>query len=286
MTDMLIGPHVDKIYIKNKKASLCDNIKEAIRYTKDIANFDITAISIFVAGPRTYTVNVTNEEADDIRLLNLNIYVHNTYISYPWTLKPMAIHSIHTQMDVCNRMNATGFVIHLPKENDLDNILQVLHKLYNQLYSTRIYLEIPALKPCNAYFHKPKHINELFKRIKNELDHNLDYFGICIDTAHLWSSGVDLSDYKSAETWLYELDIDPKCILIHCNDNDKELGHAPDVHNALTDGKIWNEYKSNLQDSGLFAIIKYAKKYNIPIILERHTLKLLINDYVIIQQLI
>lgn len=282
---MRIGPHIDRVYIKKKNTSLLDNINEAVRYTKECANFDITAIAIFVAGPRTYSVNVTDDEADNIRLLNLDVFVHNTYISHPWSNKPVAIHSIHTQLKICDKMNATGFIIHLPKDS-IDNIIKILPKIYDPGLSTRIYLETPALKPSNATFHKPSHINKLFKIIKNEVDPNLDYFGLCVDTAHLWSCGVDLSDYKSAETWFNELDIDPKCLMIHCNDNDKDLGHAPDVHNSLTDGKIWQRYKNNLHESGLFAIMKFAKKYDIPIILERHPMELLFNDYVIIQQLI
>jgi hypothetical protein len=74
--------------------------------------------------------------------------------------------------------------------------------------------------------------------------------------------------------------------MIHCNDNDKSLGESPDIHNALTEGKIWNKYKNNLKDSGLMFILSYAKKYNIPIIFERNTSTLLFNDYVIIQQII
>lgn len=282
---MRIGPHIDKIYSKKKNATIIDHINEAIIYTKNYANFDITAIAIFVAGPRSYDINITNTEADNIKELNLSIYVHNTYISHPWTNKPIAIHSINTQMKLCDRMNASGFIIHLPKDS-IDNIIKILPKLYDPEISTRIYLEIPALKPINSIFHKTKFLNELFNRIKHEIDPNLDYFGLCIDTAHLWSCGTDLSDYKSAESWLNELTIDTKCLLIHCNDNDKDIGHAPDIHNSLTDGRMWNKYKDNLYESGLYAIMKFAKNNDVPIILERHSLKLLFNDYVIIQQLI
>jgi endonuclease IV len=282
---MRIGPHIDRIYSNKKKALLFDHIKEAIKYTKDCANFDITAVAIFVAGPRTYSINVDNNEAELIRSLNLDIFVHNTYISHPWSNKPSAIHSIRKQLSICNTMNAIGFIIHLPKDTT-DTIINILPKIYDPSYSTRIYLETPALKPSNAIFHKPDKLNELFNRIKNEIDPNLNYFGLCIDTAHLWSCGIDLSDYKSAETWFHELNINPECLMIHLNDNDKELGSAPDVHNSLTDGKIWNRYKDNLHNSGLMFILLYAKKYNIPVILERHSMDLLFNDYVIIQQLI
>jgi endonuclease IV len=282
---MRIGPHIDKIYVKKKDSTIIDNINEAIKITKDCANFDITAISIFVSGPRTYHINISEDEAIKLQELQLDIFVHNTYISHPWTNKPIAIHSIHEQMNLCKKMNATGFIIHLPNDS-IDNIIKILPKLYDPECLTRIYLEIPALKPSNATFHKPSKLNELFRRIKKDVDPNLNYFGLCIDTAHLWSCGINLSDYISAETWLNELEINPKCIMIHCNDNDKELGIAPDKHNSLTDGKIWYNYKNNLYESGLFAIMKFAKRHDIPIILERQTMKLLFNDYVIIKQLI
>jgi len=282
---MKIGPHIDRIYSKKKNASLFDHINEAIKYSKECANFDITAIAIFVAGPRTYSINISDDEAYEIGSLNLDIFVHNTYLSHPWTNKSVAIHSIHKQIKVCNKMNAKGFIIHLPKDS-INTVIKILPKLYDSEYPVRIYLETPAVKPSNAIFHKPACLNELFERIKNEVDPNLDYFGLCIDTAHLWSCGIDLSDYKSAETWFNELNIEPKCLMIHCNDNDKELGYAPDIHNSLTDGKIWQKYKDNLYESGLYAIMKYARRNSVPIILERHSMELLFNDYVIIQQLI
>ena len=282
---MIIGPHIDRIYSSKKNATLVDHINEAVKYTKDRANFDITAIAIFVAGPRTYDINITDNDIKKLEHMELDIFIHNTYISHPWSNKHIAMHSINKQLNICNKINAKGFIIHLPKDN-IDKVIDVLPKLFDPENITRIYLEIPALKPENSIFHKPEKLNELFKRIKTEIDNNLDYFGLCIDTAHLWSCGVDLSDYKSAETWLNELNIDPKCIMIHCNDNDRELGCAPDIHNSLTDGRIWHSYKHNLQESGLMAIMTFAKKNNVPIILERHSMELLFNDYVIIQQLI
>jgi endonuclease IV len=282
---MRIGPHIDKIYLKKRNASLYDHIIEAIKYTKKCANFDINTIAFFVAGPRTYNITISDNDINNIRLLNLDIFIHNTYISHPWSNNRLAINSIHEQLKVCNMLNATGFIIHLPKQ-PIDTIINILPKLYNPEYTTRIYLEIPALKQCNSIFHDTNNINLLFNRIQNEIDPNLNYFGLCIDTAHLWSCGVDLSDYKSAENWFNGLSLDKKCIMIHCNDNDKELGEAPDIHQSLTDGKIWNNYKDDLEQSGLMFILLYAKKYNIPIILERNTSSLLFNDYVIIQQLI
>lgn len=287
---MKLGPHIDRIYSDKKNATFKDHIEAAQKYIKHVANVEFNTISMFVAGPKTYNILLSDKDIEDIKKLNLNIYVHNTYISHPWPSnklsdKTKAYHSIIKQLEICDKINAKGFIIHLPK-NTIDVIIDTLITLFNPDITTKIYLEIPALKSNNSIFHIPKYLNELFDRIKTELDPNLIYFGLCIDTAHLWSCGVDISDYKSADLWLNELNIDPKSILIHFNDNDKELGHAPDIHNSLTDGKIWNKYKDDLQNSGLMAFFTYAKNNDIPIILERHTMTLLINDYIIIQQLI
>lgn len=282
---MKIGPHIDRVYSNKKNAKLIDHILAAIKYTKERANFDISIVAFFVAGPRTYSINIDNDEIEGLASLNIEKFIHNTYISHPWKNSNSAIHSIHKQINICNKINATGFIVHLPKDN-INNILKILPKLYDPEDTTRIYLEIPALKPSNSFFHNPQNLNTLFERIKNEIDPNLNHFGLCIDTAHLWSCGVDLSSYELANEWLNNLNIDPKCLMIHCNDNDKELGQAPDIHNSVTHGQIWQSYKDNLKESGLFAILSFANEFDIPIILERHPMNLLFNDYVILQQLI
>lgn len=283
---LIIGPHVSKDCSNSggNSSSMKDAIELAISNAKNQSDIDIKAIAIFIAGPRNYSETLLDEDKYYISKLNLEVYVHNTYVSVPWSNSTRAINSIRHQLGICELIKAKGFIIHLPK-NDIDNVISILPKLYRPGMSTRIYLEIPAIKPCNAIFHRTDILNELFSHIK-DIDPTMSYFGLCIDTAHLWSCGTNISDYKSAELWINELDIDPKYILIHCNDNEKQLGIAPDEHRALAQGRIWENYKDNIIESGLYAFIKYATENNIPVILERKPAKLLFNDYVIIQQLI
>jgi endonuclease IV len=277
---MKIGPHV------NGSGGLYNNIVKAIDKAKKCCNFDITAAAIFVAGPRTYKINITKHDIDKIPTLNLDIFVHNTYVSVPWKGDYKAIHSIREQLRICESINAKGFIIHLPKELSIDMIINVFPKLIIPDMKTKIYLEIPSLKPSNSVFHLSSNLNILFDNIKKYLDDNMKYFGLCIDTAHLWSSGLDISDYDSVVTWLNELTIDYDNIMIHCNDNDKLLGECPDIHNTLFKGNIWKGHVDNITGSGLYAFIEYSKRYNIPIILERHMDNLLINDYIILQNMI
>lgn len=275
--ELSIGPHIDKVYEKNK--NMYENIKSALDYIYDNTGIKFNVISMFVFGPRSYTETLTEEDKKYIPALNLGIYVHNSYITPPWKMENKAIKGIVKQLILCDTIKASGFIIHLTKL-DVENTITIMNKLLSEnSFNTRIYLEIPALKPENSIYHNPSMLNELFKQGNKQ-------FGICIDTAHLWSCGVDISDYKSAELWLSEIEIDPEYLLFHCNDNEKNKGQAPDEHSALFEGKIWSKYKDNLTESGLFTFIKYAKNNNIPVILERKPAKLLINDYVNIRQLI
>jgi len=279
---MKLGHHVSKSKDKNLYQSIIENSENVLYHS----NFDMNVIGMFVSGPQNYKINLTNdEEMEKIKELPIDIFVHNNYLACPWNESKIAIHSIRKQLEICIKISAAGFIIHLPKSSDINLVVSILPKLIIPNMTTKIYLETPALKPINSFYHNPENINNLFVEIK-KIDKDLRYFGICIDTAHIWSSGVDISEYKYTEMWLNELDIPHESILFHLNDNKKDLGIAPDEHEALTHGKIWNKYKDNIKNSGLYAIINFAKFYNIPIILERKVSKLLFNDYLIIQQLI
>ena len=276
---MKIGHHICKLPKKSVYASIKHNIDELEKY-----EIVIKTIAIFVMGPQSRSFNIDESEYEDIKKCNLEIYVHNSYLSYPWESKNKALCEISQQLDICQNIDAKGFVIHLPKLG-IDEVIIVLKKLYDVERSVKIYLEIPAVKEENAIYSSPKNLNILFDRISNEIDKNLDNFGLCIDTAHLWSSGVDISTYKNMYNWINEINIPPNNILIHCNDNTKELGKSPDCHTNISLGKIWNNYKDNLEDSGLYALLKYATINQVPIILERGVSKLLYTEYLTIYKL-
>jgi deoxyribonuclease-4 len=79
-----------------------------------------------------------------------------------------------------------------------------------------------------------------------------DRLGVCLDTAHLWGYGYDIS---SAETTLNVLQqfvdvIDPQRLkVIHLNDTEKALGSHRDVHARLGEGIIGEDgLRTLLQD--------------------------------------
>jgi len=153
-----------------------------------------------------------------------------------------------------------------------------------------IYFETPAIIPMWASYDTPEKLSKLF-HIINKINPNHP-FGLCIDTAHIWTSGNDISSYNNTRRWFSELMDAPYIphdrIIIHLNDSANELGHGPDKHAPLANGHIWCEYKTRneLKKSGIYFIIEFANQYRIPIILERNNNIDLVKDYKILSKII
>ena len=65
--------------------------------------------------------------------------------------------------------------------------------------------------------------------------------GFCLDTAHAWAAGIDLSDPDAIDTFLagFETRIGiERLVMIHLNDSKSELGSHSDRHEHLGAGRI------------------------------------------------
>lgn len=87
--------------------------------------------------------------------------------------------------------------------------------------------------------------------------------GVCIDTAHLWGAGHDISTAAATQQVLQEIDrtIGLKRLkIIHLNDTEKALGSHRDVHARLGEGIISEE--------GLRALLRDPRLSQAAVILE------------------
>lgn len=138
----------------------------------------------------------------------------------------------------------------------------------------RMYLEVPHVLPRNSHYETPEKLAALFRLIRERIDPELSYFGLCIDTAHIWACGADIRLREDAQRWLEGLEaihdiIPPEAIMFHLNDNRNALGSGIDEHDPLLYGAIWGDFVYEPWRSGLVAFLDYARRYNIPTILER-----------------
>ena len=87
--------------------------------------------------------------------------------------------------------------------------------------------------------------------------------GLCIDTQHLWASGVDYSSVQGTETMLHEIDrrigLD-RLRCLHLNDSKIELGGNRDRHANIDEGTIGSK--------GLAPLVGHPKIRDLPLLLE------------------
>jgi deoxyribonuclease-4 len=90
-----------------------------------------------------------------------------------------------------------------------------------------------------------------------------DRLGVCIDTAHLWGAGYDISTRRSTLDVLQRFDSLiglPRLKVIHLNDTEKALGSHRDVHARLGEGIIGAD--------GLRALLTHPRLSHAAVLLE------------------
>lgn len=205
---------------------------------------------------------------------NQNIIIHLSYtinIAKTWSEYSWWITQCIIEIKKAYKINSKYVVLHLGKSLDID-----LNVALNNMYSSLLYIankikdiDIKILletssgqgsEMCIKIDEMAKFINKL---LKNKNKNISDKFGICVDTCHIFNAGYNLNTLKDVKDYINEFDnkIGIKNIkLIHLNNSKSELNSKIDRHENLEYGKI------NIQ--GIKEIIKFAKKLEIPIILE------------------
>jgi deoxyribonuclease-4 len=88
------------------------------------------------------------------------------------------------------------------------------------------------------------HSFEQIGMVLNVLPQYEDRLGVCLDTAHLWGAGYDISNADSVEQLLQHFDDIiglNRLKVIHLNDTEMALGSHRDVHARLGEGIIGEE---------------------------------------------
>jgi endonuclease IV len=166
-----------------------------------------------------------------------------------------------------------------------------------------IILEMPASKPDDKTYETAEKLNALVNALHGNSKITIEWH-LCIDTAHQWSCGIKMSDPNIVNSWFNELlDITrDKIKLIHFNGANKiNFGRGKDIHEipmSPYDG-IWHhimskemlEFLNNegdeiikeendlfehltkkelqiIRESSFGTIVHFAKKNNIPMIME------------------
>lgn len=278
---IMIGYHVEKNG-DLARLSLSDRIITA--YDQLVGMGLNPCIQVFIAGPRG--TNIIATPADIARLASWphrgRVVIHGTYIDSPWKLAPVSIANIRAELEISDRMGATGVIVHLPSlTGGLDNITSALSRIAQGApRSSIMWLEIKAAKSRDGTFETPAKLGNLFRTVLAQPQR--PKVGLCIDTQHLFACGVSFRDYDTTMDWLTDTrkaldaaaaDADPIPIMIHLNDSQSALGSGIDKHAGLGQGQIWQGYglAAGQQDpsfSGIMAVLVWAELNDVQVILE------------------
>ena len=283
--------NVTKLYL-GCHISITPSILDGIHYGESIG---ANAFQIFMGNNRSASLknktkfepNECNEIKQYINKNNLSLIIHSIYLlnfcSYPPYSGHIKYQHANIQYDLKYgaMIGAKCVVLHIGFKKNLSEDEAIKNLILNINYICKympdgiiLGLETSACRGsemgCTL-----EQLDTIWKGIKyNNYTHTMGSIikvGFVIDTAHIFSSGYDISNLNGITDYLKKFDkmIGLKNIVtFHINDSKYNLGAKKDEHMGIGSGNIFNT------NSGMKSL-KYIKtlciKKKIPMILETHS---------------
>ncbi|NPV13106.1 MAG: TIM barrel protein [Ignavibacteria bacterium] len=233
-----------------------------VKTASNIVNKKMTAVQIFPGSPKSYFPGTKYTEADfnAMKKLNIPVFVHSNYFINLADDKPVIPKSIEENLKFCDKIGASGLVIHMGSNKSIVNGMALTQmNIYNAYQrfeksvggrpNTRMLIETTTEGGNRLKFDK---IIEFIDKYEN------DYLiGMCFDTAHMYAAGYDVIKYIEK----YKSYIN----LVHLNNpsSNVEFGKHKDQHDVSLFDETAKFTKTEIEN-----IINLCKLYNIPMIME------------------
>lgn len=228
-------------------------------------------LQIFAASPRSWTrssfsTNKVKEFNKKIKERDLRpVYIHALYLINLASDNPdiyrKSMLALKSDMQSADLIKSDGVIVHLGSHQGrgFDAVSAQVVKSINQVLKSSS--QTPLLIE-NSAGQKGKlgtldEISYLLKQISSPR------LGVCLDTAHLFATGFDLSKEKAIDrlvSLLDELEILSHLKCLHLNDSKTALASGSDQHQNLGKGKIGLP--------GLAYFINHPLLKHLPVILE------------------
>lgn len=259
MNELIIGSHVSF----NNKNQLLGSVKEAVSYGSNTFMFYTGApqntrrgeINDFVTLEAYKLMKENNIELD-------KVIVHAPYIvnlANPDNME-FSIDFLTNEVERCNLLGMKYLVLHpgssvnVSREEGIANIIKGLNAILTNNNNICICLETMA--------GKGNELGRNFLELKEIIDgvNFKDSIGVCMDTCHLFDSGIDIADFdKVLDDFDKQIGLNYlKCI--HINDSKNIFSSHKDRHENIGYG--------NIGFDTLIKIIYNERIKNIPKILE------------------
>ena len=234
-----------------------------------------SAFQIFTRNPRGWHAkDLTKEDIDAFKsklksseIDRFATCAHMPYLPNLATPKndgfEKSVNTLISEVERCAQLGIPYLVTHLGshlgtgEEAGIKKLVEGLTKAGQTKNDVMILLENTAGQK-NSVGSDFKQLGEIFKQLKPGKK-----FGVCLDTCHAFVAGYDLRTVDKVKETFKEFDkhIGIKNLkILHLNDARGEIGCNLDRHYHLGLGGIGEE--------GITAVVKFANKKKIPIILE------------------
>jgi deoxyribonuclease IV len=193
------------------------------------------------------------------------IFIHALYLvnlaSANQDILGKSINSLIADMQNGARIHSTGVIVHIGShlgagfDSVKDQLVAVIERILGSTADCDLILENDAGQ--NGKIGSPEEISFLIKTIHS------DRLKMCLDSAHLFESGVDIRDLSSVEKFsqqLINLGLADKLVCLHLNDSATALDSHHDMHANLGEGEIGI--------SGLKNLVTHSTFVKLPLILE------------------
>lgn len=258
---LIIGHHARK-----GKTSYLQACAEAFDVVREYLPCAVPCAAFFIAGPRSARINLSREVAAQLGARRDGaLLFHASYMDLPWLARDDVMARIEIYMELC-ALSRADLVVHASQQifdEELNG--RIMAQLYQRARAggeQRIFVELMT----DARFADVRRVNALFDNIArvSARTHACARIGVCVDTAHIWAAGADISSEEDCYEWLRGIRADIP-IAVHLNDSPHALGSHRDAHACLGEGEIWK------RESGYMGAIEFAmERGNVPIILERN----------------
>lgn len=259
---MLLGYHV----------SIAGGLHNAFKNATDLES---NVIQIFVSSPQMWTMStITSEQIALFKQAQTDsqveqVLVHAAYLpniaSHKDSLRNFSLKKLKDEIKTAYAIGADGYNLHCGSNQNSDKegiqyaiqTLNRLAELTEDNWPIKLILENDA-GAGNKIGDTIEELAAIWKGLKNK-----ERFGFCLDTCHLFASGIDIRTKKDISSLFSKFDklIGLKHLkFMHVSDAKFGLGSKKDRHANIGEGEIGEEGFRNL--------INHPKLKKIPFILE------------------
>ena len=209
-------------------------------------------IQFFSRNPRGWKYSPLNEkEVEEFRSSIQSsplfpVFLHMPYLpniaSFKSKFYERSIQSISTDLQRAEQLGAQYLIIHIGHrmESSEDEAIEAVSQGINQAFSMVKNAVILLLENTAG---QGTEIGYNFEQIKKIIEgvHNHQRMGVCLDTAHSFEAGYDLSNKEGMERTLENFDQTvglKRLHLLHLNDSKTPLGSRKDRHWHIGEGYI------------------------------------------------